>query len=101
MILWMMKQSRIAADLERRVAVQLSRAHRFGLFGLVFVAILREGIETVIFLSAAGFAAGDNSLIGAVAGIAGAIVLGWAIFAGSLRVNLRKFFAITNILLPR
>lgn len=97
MILWMMKQSRIAADLERRVAVQLSRAHRFGLFGLVFVAILREGIETVLFLSAAG----DNSLIGAVAGIAGAIVLGWAIFAGSLRVNLRKFFAITNILLPR
>jgi high-affinity iron transporter len=79
--------------------VELTESHRFGLFALVFVAILREGMETVIFLGAAGFASTDNSAIGALAGIIGAILLGYAIFVGSMRINLKKFFDITSILL--
>ncbi|MBW2571951.1 MAG: FTR1 family protein, partial [Deltaproteobacteria bacterium] len=46
MILWMMKQKHIARELENRIATELTEAHKFGLFSLVFVAILREGIET-------------------------------------------------------
>jgi high-affinity iron transporter len=55
MILWMMKQKQVAQELEHRVATEITKRHKFGLFLLVFVAILREGIETVIFLNAASF----------------------------------------------
>ncbi len=99
MILWMMKQRRIAAELQERVATEVAEAHRFGLFSLVFVAVLREGIETVIFLGAASLVASGNSLTGAAAGILVAILAGYGIFAGSMRLDLRKFFTITSILL--
>jgi high-affinity iron transporter len=99
MILWMLKQRHIATELQDKVASEVAEAHRFGLFSLVFVAVLREGIETVIFLGAASFAATENNLIGALAGIAAAVLLGYAIFVGSMRINLKRFFNITSILL--
>lgn len=99
MILWMMKQKHVAAELEHRVATELSEAHKFGLFLLVFIAVLREGIETVIFLGAASFVSTNNSLIGALAGITGAIFLGYAIFVGSMKIDIKRFFNITSILL--
>jgi high-affinity iron transporter len=66
---------------------------------LVFVAVVREGIETVIFLGAASLASPDNNAIGALAGIVVAILLGYAMFAGSRKVNLKTFFNVTSILL--
>lgn len=99
MILWMMKQKQVAQELEHRVATQLSRTHKFGLFLLVFMAILREGIETVIFLGAASFVSTNNSMFAAFAGLIAAILLGYAIFLGSMKINIKKFFNITSILL--
>lgn len=100
MILWMMKQKHLAGELEHKVGGEVAEAHKFGLFLLVFVAVLREGVETVIFLGAASFVSSTgNSLIGALAGIAAAIFLGYAIFVGSMKINLKKFFNITSILL--
>lgn len=99
MILWMMKQKQIAAELENKVATELKEAHKFGLFFLVFISVLREGIETVIFLGAASFVSSDNNLIGAFIGILAAIVLGYVIFIGSKKINIKKFFNITSILL--
>jgi high-affinity iron transporter len=89
MILWMMK----------RVATEITKRHKFGLFLLVFVAILREGIETVIFLNAASFISVNNSIFAAFAGIVAAILLGYAIFLGSMKINIKKFFNITSIIL--
>jgi high-affinity iron transporter len=99
MILWMMKQRHIALELELRVKTELTENHRLGLFLLMFVAVLREGIETVIFLGAASFVSSSNSLIGASAGIVAAILLGYAIFVGSMKINLKRFFNMTGILL--
>ncbi len=99
MILWMMKQRHIALELELRVKTELTENHRLGLFLLMFVAVLREGIETVIFLGAASFVSSSNSLIGASAGIVAAILLGYAIFVTSMKINLKRFFNITGILL--
>lgn len=99
MILWMMGQRHIAAELEKKVAVQLGGARRFGLFALVFVAVLREGIETVIFLGAASFASIGNSLVGALVGITAAVILGYAIFVSSRKVNIKMFFNATSVLL--
>jgi high-affinity iron transporter len=50
MILWMMRQKHIAKEIEQRVDTEIKNTHKFGLFALVFIAVLREGIETVIFL---------------------------------------------------
>lgn len=99
MILWMMRQRQVAAELEAKVAASLRGPNRASLFALVFVAILREGIETVLFLSAARIASPGNNLVGALLGLIVAIVLGFALFVGSLKVSLRSFFAVTNILL--
>lgn len=99
MIFWMMKQKRIADQLQNSVAMELSKTHKFGLFLLVFVAILREGIEMVIFLGAASFASTQGSLVGALMGVLLAIAMGYLIFIGSLRINLRRFFGITSIVL--
>ena len=99
MILWMMKQKHVARELEEKVAAEVGSAHRFGLFFLVFIAILREGIETVIFLSASSFASGNNSLIGAVLGIMAAVLLSYAMFVGAMKINLKRFFNVTSILL--
>ena len=99
MILWMMKQKHIAIELEHKVDKELSEAHKFGLFFLVFVAILREGIETVIFLGAASFVSENSMVFGALAGIIAALFLGYMIFVGSMRINIKTFFRITSILL--
>jgi len=99
MILWMMKQKHIAMELEQKVATELQEAHKLGLFSLVFISVLREGIETVIFLGAASFVSTDNTLLGASAGILVAIILGFVIFAGSVKINIKKFFNVTSVVL--
>jgi len=99
MILWMMKQKHIAKELEHKVATKISETYKLGLFLLVFVAVLREGIETVIFLGATSFVSTNNNLIGALIGVIAAIILGYAIFVGSMKINVKKFFNITSIIL--
>jgi len=99
MILWMMKQRHIAHEIEQRVAVHVANSYKLGLFLLVFISVLREGIETVIFLGAASFVSTNNNLIWALAGIIAAVFLGYAIFVGSMKINLKRFFSITSILL--
>jgi len=99
MILWMMKQKHIARELEDKVAAELTKAYKFGIFSVVFVAILREGIETVIFLRAASLVTTNNTMIGAISGIIAAILLGYTMFLGSKKINIKKFFNITSILL--
>jgi high-affinity iron transporter len=99
LIVWVIRKSAKTAELEREVANRLEGTRRAGLFLLVFFAVLREGIESVVFLSAARFASGGNNMLGAALGLAAAVVLGLLLFRGSLRINLRSFFAATNILL--
>ena len=99
LIVWIMRKSAQTAELERKVANRIDGSRRAGLFLLIFFAVLREGIESVIFLSAARFASGENNLLGAGLGLAAAVVLGLLLFRGALRVNLRSFFTVTNVLL--
>jgi high-affinity iron transporter len=89
------------AELEAQAAAGLARGDpgAWGLFLLVFVSILREGIESVLFLAAAGSASAPAALLGALAGIAAAVILGALLLRGSRRVGMRTFFTVTNILL--
>jgi high-affinity iron transporter len=101
MVLWMQRQSRgIKGDLEHRVDVALSQGQAFGLAGLAFITVLREGLETALFLSAVYVSArGDNLLPGALLGLAIAAGVTYLIFRSSIRLNLRTFFLVTGSLL--
>jgi high-affinity iron transporter len=71
------------------------------LAGLAFVAVLREGLETVLFLFAIGSSSGPAvpTLLAALAGLVVAVAIGWGIFVLGVRIDLRRFFTITGIVL--
>jgi high-affinity iron transporter len=98
MILWMSRNSRsLKGELQRGVTAALQRGGAaWGLFLLVFFAVVREGVELALLLFAAP---GQGKLLGGLAGIAGAIGIGVLIYAFGRRVDLRTFFKVTTILL--
>jgi len=99
MIFWMMGQKKISQEIESNIAEEIVKPQDFGLFSLVFISVLREGIETVIFLGSASFVSHDNNLIGAIIGIILALALGYVLFSGLMKANLKIFFNVTSVLL--
>lgn len=102
MILWMMKQRHISKEIEGKVERHLVNAQPFfshmGIFLLISVAIIREGVETVIFLNAVNYATGIN-FIGGTLGIIAAIIVGYLFFVGTRKINLKKLFNVSSVLL--
>lgn len=101
MIFWMRGHSRsIRTDLEGRVTTALAEGSALGLAAVAFVGVLREGVETSLFLLATTQKASPLiSLLSGLAGLAAAIGLGYAFYRGSHRLDLRRFFAVTSGLL--
>ena len=101
MIFWMQRQGRsIRTELEADVRQAVTGGNRRALFALAFVAVVREGIETALFLTAAAFSATPTeTLIGGGLGLAAAVVVGWLLFAVSVRLDVRAFFRVTSVLL--
>src|SRR5688572_16928547 len=107
MIFWMRRQgSRIKSELQEKVDTALVSGG-LALAGLAFFAVLREGIETALFLFAAskGTAVEGTSVApaaqvtGAVLGLTLAVVLGVLLYRGGIRMNLRSFFRVTGMIL--
>jgi high-affinity iron transporter len=102
LVVWVGKRGGAAAALEAKMADRDRRAAQrgadagWGLLLLVAVSILREGIETVLFLAAAGR---DGTVVGAAAGLAGAAAVAAVLVLSSRRISLAGFFAVTNVLL--
>jgi high-affinity iron transporter len=98
MIFWMLRNARtLKSELHRGVENALSRGGAaWGLFLLVFFAVVREGVELALLLFAAP---GEGKLLGAVVGLAGAIGVGVLIYAFGRSIDLRSFFRVTTILL--
>lgn len=100
LIIWMLKHGgNLKKYFEGDAEYEINKSGRWGIFFLVTIAVLREGIETIIFLQAAGIASPDNNIIGAIIGIIAAIILGYLLYIVSLKLNLRKFFTVTSIIL--
>jgi len=101
MIFWMQRQGRhMEAELEHDVRRAVTTGSAWALFSLAFVAVVREGIETALFINAAAFSATPaQTLIGGLFGLALAIVLGWLLFVAGKQLNLRAFFWGTSIVL--
>ena len=101
MVFWMRRQARtIRTDLEGRVQAALAGGSALGLAVVAFVGVLREGVETALFLFSATEASSPLvSLVSGLVGLALAIGLGYAFYRGSHRLDLRRFFTITSGLL--
>ncbi len=108
MIFWMSKQSKnIKSDLEDGVNKAALTTGKRAIFGLAFFAVVREGVELALFITAAFFAGNSENvttniiltLTGVVLGLGTAVLLGWSLLAATARLNLRRFFQITGYLL--
>ncbi|RMG14077.1 MAG: FTR1 family iron permease [Cyanobacteria bacterium J055] len=102
MLIWMTQQARtLKAEVEAAISTALvenSRQAGWGIFGLVFVAVLREGFETVVFVLAK-FQQGWIPVLGAIGGLIGATLLGVLLFRWGVKINLRLFFQVMGIFL--
>lgn len=101
MLIWMTQQARqMRAEVEGAITSVLQQGDRagWGVFGLVTIAVLREGFETVVFISAQ-FQQGWIPALGAVAGLLGATGIGVLLFQLGVKINLRQFFQVMGVLL--
>ena len=101
MVIWMWRTGkRMKQDIEDRLSSLPAGGAAWAVFLFVFLMVFREGIETVLFLAAVSLRTTELAkVLGACAGLALAIALATAFFKGSLKVNLRKFFSVTTLVL--
>jgi len=102
MIIFMRRNARnLKGELEGAAASALASGSARALVAMAFLAVLREGFETAVFLLATFDASGDatTSWLGAVIGILLAAAVGYGIYRGGVRLNLARFFLITGLVL--
>ncbi len=101
MIVWMKRNGRqVGSNLEDKAGRATRAAAPWALVLLSFAAVGREGLETVLFLMAGATTSGvAATLTGAAVGIASAAALGVLLYRGVYKLDLRRFFDITGILL--
>lgn len=101
MVFWMAGNARhLKGELHAKVDDAIGRGG-WALALVAFLAVGREGLETALFIWSAVQAAGGGAtpLVGALLGLATAVVLGWLIYRGALRLNLATFFLWTGAVL--
>jgi high-affinity iron transporter len=103
MIIWMNRNAaRLKGELERDAQQALNRGGALALAAMAFLAVLKEGFETSVFLLAAAETSHGNrwfAVLGGALGIAASIALGVALYFGGLKLNLGRFFRVTGVFL--
>jgi high-affinity iron transporter len=102
MIMFMRRHARdLKGELQGAAASALASGSGRALVVMAFLAVLREGFETAVFLLATFHASGDasTSWLGAVLGILLAVAIGYGIYRGGIRLNLARFFRVTGLVL--
>lgn len=102
MIVWMRCNARgIRATLEGDAASALAAGSTLALVAMAFLAVLREGLETSVFLLAAFQSSTDTAAAGAgaVLGLVAALAIGLGLYRGGVRINLSRFFRFTGLVL--
>jgi high-affinity iron transporter len=102
MIVWMRRNARgLRAELEGSAAQALAKGSTVALVGMAFLAVLREGFETAVFMLAV-FQDTSNTTAagsGAVLGLVAAVTIGFLLYRGGVRINLARFFRGTGLVL--
>ncbi|HEV2853006.1 MAG TPA: Fe-S-containing protein [Thermoanaerobaculia bacterium] len=105
MMVWMWRHSHalsgeMKGSLSRILARERTGSVSLGLFLFTFLMVFREGVETVLFLSALSLTtSGLMAILGVLIGLAAAVAFGVLFVRGSLRIDLGRFFKITGIAL--
>jgi high-affinity iron transporter len=101
MLFWMRRQAAgLKGELHASVDRALGEGSAWGLAVLAFTAVIREGVETALFLAGQATSvetSASSVALGALAGLGGAVLIGWGFYRGSRAVDLRKFFRWTGI----
>ncbi len=99
MIIWVHQQKDIAKKIRDKVALNVSQGYRVGLVVLVVTSVLREGVETALYLTASSKMHGSVQIGGALIGIMLALLLVFTFSRWAMRVSLKTIFSITSVLL--
>ncbi|MBI2074573.1 MAG: FTR1 family protein [Candidatus Levybacteria bacterium] len=99
MIIWVHKQKNLSEKIKQKLAPHIEKGYGLGIASMVAISVLREGVETVLYLRAVGMTGSTNQLIGAVLGLILALILGCLLFARAVKINLSAFFTASSIFL--
>jgi high-affinity iron transporter len=101
MIVFMMRTGRkLKGQIEEKLGSLAGRGSQIGVFLFVFLMVLREGVETVLILSAVSLDSNALlSFLGTLLGVIAAVLFGVTFVKGSVRINLQKFFRVTTVIL--
>ena len=100
MVFWMRRQAAtLGSNLREHVGLTLQNGSDYALASVAFIGVGREGLETALFLFASVESSG--ALLATVSGLVGlvaAVVLGILFYRGALKLDMRRFFTVTSIL---
>jgi high-affinity iron transporter len=101
MIIFMMRTGKkMKGEIEGKLESLARKSSRIGVFLFVFLMVMREGVETVLILSAVSLNSTElMSFLGTLLGVIAAIAFGVMFVKGSVRINLQKFFRVTTVIL--
>jgi FTR1 family protein len=101
MVVFMMKTGRrMKGDIEAKLGTLTSKSSQIGLFFFIFLMVFREGVETVLILSAVSLNTTElMNFLGTLIGIGLAVAFGVMFVRGTVKVNLQKFFKVTTVIL--
>ena len=100
MIFWMAGNSKkIKGELQEKVDISISKGEMLGIAVLSFIAVFREGVETVLFLGTLAISSPVDTLAGFALGVIVVVLLSAIMFRGIFRLDMSKFFKYTSILL--
>jgi len=100
MIFWMAKNAHmIKGKIEKKIEIAITQGQMFSIAIIAFVAVVREGIETVLFLTALFFLDPSGTALGMVIGIGLVSALSFLLLRGSYRLDVQHFFKYSSILL--
>ena len=100
MIFWMSRNARkIKSELQEKIDVAVTTGYLFGITALAFIAVFREGLETVLFLTALAIADPLGTFGGTILGVGSVLLLSLLMVRGIYQMNIQKFFKYTSIVL--
>lgn len=99
MILWIHHQNDVIKSIKDKVTTHTQTGYGTGIIILIASSVLREGVETVLYLKASSLAGASNQLSGAVLGVIIVLILGFVLFRFAIKVDFSLIFNITGVFL--